>query len=186
MSPLGNLATLQAKAGHLEAALETIAEYRALAATLSPDERRGLYTQLTESRVWRLTGHCDRAIPLQREAWARFSAAHGADHPLTTNVMGELGHCLAETHDPKQAIPLLERVLRNRRKLRDDAVIPDAAFALAKIVAGRCPASASALARRGGARALASRRLERAGQRSRGLARGASALTGHRRIPPGP
>lgn len=115
MSPLGNLATLQAKAGHLEAALETIAEYRALAATLSPDEPRGLYTQLTESRVWRLTGHCDRAIPLQREAWARFSAAHGADHPLTTNVMGELGHCLAETHDPKQAIPLLERVLRNRR-----------------------------------------------------------------------
>lgn len=185
MSPLGNLATLQAKAGHLEAALETIAEYRALAATLSPDEPRGLYTQLTESRVWRLTGHCDRAIPLQREAWARFSAAHGADHPLTTNVMGELGHCLAETHDPKQADPAA-RARAPQPALRDDAVIPDAAFALAKIVAGRCPASASALARRGGARALASRRLERAGQRSRGLARGASALTGHRRIPPGP
>jgi tetratricopeptide (TPR) repeat protein/predicted Ser/Thr protein kinase len=129
--PLANLATLRAKTGHLELALETLAEYRALTASMPPNEPRLMWLPLTESRVWRTTGHCDRAVPLQREALAKFAAAHGPDHPLTTNVMSELGVCLAETHHVEEAISFLERALVNRRDSHDD-VLPDAELHLAQ------------------------------------------------------
>jgi serine/threonine protein kinase/tetratricopeptide (TPR) repeat protein len=131
LNAFGNLATLQAKAGHRELALETMVEYRALAASMPPDEPQLKYVPLCESRVWRITGDCARAIPLQREALAKFSAADGPDHPLTTNVMGELGQCLVATDQIPEAISFLERVLANRRDSRD-AAVPDAAFALAQ------------------------------------------------------
>jgi eukaryotic-like serine/threonine-protein kinase len=147
LTPLANLAVLHAKAGHLELALETLAEYRALADSMPPTEPRRMWVPLMESRVWRITGHCDRAVPLQREALAKFSAAHGPDHPLTGNVMSELGRCLAETDHLPEGIALLERVLG---KLRDshDPAIPDTALSLAQAL-GRVPAQ------RARARALA-------------------------------
>jgi tetratricopeptide (TPR) repeat protein len=132
LNPLGNLAVFRAKAGHLELALETIAEYRTLARSMPPDEPRLKWVPLVESRVWRVTGHCDRAVPLQREALAKFSAAHGPDHALTAKVRGELGTCLAETHQVAEGISLLEHVLVHRRNSRDDTGIPDAALALAR------------------------------------------------------
>jgi hypothetical protein len=130
LNPLGNLAVLRAKAGHLELALETIAEYRALASSMPQDEPRLMWVPLMESRVWRTTGHCDRAVPLQEEALASFSAWHGPEHPLTLRVMNELGICLAETNHVPEGIALLERALAKRRDSQD-AAIPDTALDLA-------------------------------------------------------
>jgi tetratricopeptide (TPR) repeat protein len=171
LTPLSNLAVLHAKAGHLELALETLTEYRALADSLPPTEPRRMWVPLMESRVWRITGHCDRAVPLQREALAKFSAAHGPDHPLTANVMGELGRCLAETDHLPEAIGLLERVLG---KLRDglDPAVPDAALALAQAL-GRDPAQrarARALAEEARALWLADESPTRVGEVERWLA----------------
>ncbi|HTV22910.1 MAG TPA: serine/threonine-protein kinase, partial [Polyangiaceae bacterium] len=131
MTPLANLAVLQSRAQHLDLALETMAEYRALADSLPPDEPRRVWVPLMESRIWFNTGHCDRAVPLQREALARFTASRGPDHALTTNVMSELGQCLAAIDQIPEGLSWLERTVANRRAASDDA-LPDAQLALAK------------------------------------------------------
>jgi tetratricopeptide (TPR) repeat protein/predicted Ser/Thr protein kinase len=133
MSALGNLSTVQAKAGHRELALASIAEYRRLAATMPPDEPRLKFLAFQESRVWRITGDCARAVPLLREALVTFSASDGPDHPWTTNVMSDLGVCLAATDHVQEGISFLERVLANRRS-NGDAALAEAAFALAKVL----------------------------------------------------
>jgi tetratricopeptide (TPR) repeat protein len=128
---LANLANLHAKAGHRDLALETLVELEALAATMPPQEPRLKFLPLTKSRVWRNTGDCARAIPLQRQTLVTFTEADGPDHPLTTTVMFELGKCLTATDQIPEAISFLERVLANNRR-RQDGNTPEAAFALAK------------------------------------------------------
>jgi eukaryotic-like serine/threonine-protein kinase len=131
MSAYGNLSTVQAKAGHREQALATIAEYRRLAATMPPSEPRLKWLPLQESRVWRITGDCARAVPLLREALVKFSSAEGPEHPRTMAVMNDLGVCLAATNHVPEALSLLEHVLANRRQ-SGDVTRFRSAFELAK------------------------------------------------------
>ena len=133
MSALGNLSTIQAKAGHRDLALASIDEYRRIAATMPPDEPRLKYLPLQESRVWRISGDCARAVPPLREALEKFSAADGPNHPLTTMVMNDLGVCLGQTHQVPEALSFLERALANRRKSQD-VLAANSAFELAKVL----------------------------------------------------
>jgi tetratricopeptide (TPR) repeat protein len=133
MSAFGNLSTIQAKAGHRDRALYSIAEYRRIAETMPPDEPRLKYLPLQESRVWRITGDCARAVPLLRDALAKFSAADGPDHPLTTQVMSDLGVCLGATKQVPEALSFLERALANRRQSHD-VLAADSQFALAQVL----------------------------------------------------
>jgi tetratricopeptide (TPR) repeat protein len=133
MSALGNLSTIQAKAGHRDLALSSIAEYRRIAATMPPEEPRLKYLPLQESRVWRISGDCARAVPPLREALEKFSAADGPNHPLTTMVIHDLGVCLGETHQVPEALSFLERALANRRQSHD-VLAANSAFALAKVL----------------------------------------------------
>lgn len=133
MSAYGNLSTVQAKAGHRDQALAAIAEYRRLAATMPPDEPRLKWLPYQESRVWRITGDCARAVPLLREALVKFSAAEGPEHPRTMAVMNDLGVCLAATDEVSEAISLLEHVLANRRQ-SGDVTRFSSAFELAKVL----------------------------------------------------
>ncbi|HTV20023.1 MAG TPA: serine/threonine-protein kinase, partial [Polyangiaceae bacterium] len=64
MTALGNLSIVQSKAGHRDRALQSIAEYQRIAALMPPDEPRLKYLEFAESRVWRITGDCARALPL--------------------------------------------------------------------------------------------------------------------------
>jgi len=132
MTALGNLSIVQSKAGHREQALASIAEYQRIAALMPPDEPRLKYLEFAESRVWRITGDCAQAVPLLRKALERFTAADGPDHPQTTNVINDLGVCLAATNQVSEGIAFLERALANRRHGNDPAVA-EAAFALAKV-----------------------------------------------------
>ncbi|HTV19667.1 MAG TPA: tetratricopeptide repeat protein, partial [Polyangiaceae bacterium] len=59
--------------------------------------------------------------------------ADGPDHPQTTNVINDLGVCLAATKEYGEGIAYLERALANRRRAKDPAVA-EAAFALAKVL----------------------------------------------------
>jgi tetratricopeptide (TPR) repeat protein len=133
MSAFGNLSTIQAKAGHRDRALSSIAEYRKIAETMPPDEPRLKYLPLQESRVWRITGDCARAVPLLRDALAKFSAADGPRHPLTTVVMNDLGVCLAATKQIPEALSFLERALANRRQSHD-VLAANSEFALAQVL----------------------------------------------------
>jgi tetratricopeptide (TPR) repeat protein/predicted Ser/Thr protein kinase len=133
MSAYGNLSTVQAKAGHRDLALASIAEYRRLAATMPADEPRLKYLPLQESRVWRITGDCARAVPLLRDALLQFSAADGADGALTTMVMNDLGACLAATNHIPEALSFLTRALANRRR-SGDVLMFNSAFELAKVL----------------------------------------------------
>jgi serine/threonine protein kinase/tetratricopeptide (TPR) repeat protein len=133
MSAYGNLSTVQAKAGHRDQALASIAEYRRIAATMPPSEPRLRYLPLQESRVWRITGDCARAVPLLREALVKFSSVDGPDHPRTMVVVNDLGVCLAATDNGPEALSYLEQALANRRQ-SGDVLMYSSAFELAKVL----------------------------------------------------
>jgi eukaryotic-like serine/threonine-protein kinase len=132
---LVNLARTLSRAKLREQALETLAELRRLAATMPPTEPRLENLPQIEGEVWQNLGDCGRAVPFLREALARFSAAYGADHPRTTDVLTPLGTCLAEQHQVAEAITHLERALQNRRERGETpSSIAFQAFDLAKVL----------------------------------------------------
>jgi len=144
---LVNLARMQSRAKQREPALQTLDELLRLAATLPPNEPRLENLPQIEGEVWQNLGECGRAVPFLREAVARFSAAYGADHPRTTDVLTPLGTCLADQHQSAEAISYLERALQSRRARGETpSSIAFQALDLAKVLrplpSGRIRASA--------------------------------------------
>jgi eukaryotic-like serine/threonine-protein kinase len=132
---LADLANAQSKAGLRDSFQETIAEARRIAATLPADEPRLKSVARAEGVGWEYLGECERALRPLNDALRLFTAAHGAEHPLTTGVLAHVGTCLAETGHIAEAVAAREQVLSNDRvNGAAPILVGEVAFDLAKLL----------------------------------------------------
>jgi serine/threonine protein kinase/tetratricopeptide (TPR) repeat protein len=144
---LVNLAWTLSRAKRRDAALEALEDLRRLAATMPPSEPRLENLARIEGEVWHNLGDCGRAVPFLRAALGDYVASYGPDHPRTTEVLTELGTCLAQEHQTAEAITHLERALANRRGIGETpSSTAEAAFALAEVLWGLPSQKARAVA----------------------------------------
>jgi tetratricopeptide (TPR) repeat protein len=137
-----NLALAESKVDS-DAAFATVAEMRALAATLPADEWRVITIPFLEGQIREDRGDCAHALPFYREALALFSARYGPLSHEAADVWARLGAFLAALGQRGAALLELERALTTRRTIGDAPnVVARAAYELARTLAspGATPA----------------------------------------------
>lgn len=129
---LANLALAQSKVDG-EGALATLAEMRALSATLPSEDWRAVTIPFLEGQVREDRGDCAAALPFYREAFERFTTTYGAGASQVADVHARLAACSAALGRRAEALSELERALEIRREKGEaPSAVARAAFELAR------------------------------------------------------